>query len=684
MTASFDWLLHRYLPDLAEAFVDPRKRVSLLYLVTALCIALGWSAWASREGWKTGLRTGFRIFLSPSVWTSRSARADYGLMLINRAVMMLLAPALLSRLAVATFLFYVLHDAFGAGPAALRDLPPWVAPVAFTVVLFLLDDFSRYAVHRALHRIPLLWAFHRTHHSAEVLTPFTVYRTHPVEGILFALRGSLVQALAISLFVFLFGRSIDLVSVFGVNVLLFVFNATGANLRHSHVPIAYGARLEHLFISPLQHQVHHSVDPRHHDRNFGAALAVWDWIGGTLCLSGAARDLRFGVTDRAPGKTHGLVALYVAPFYEVYYMMRSALRSAREKAIMRPVTAGFHRTLTRGLLPVLAAAALAALLAPAGRVQAQELNVYSHRQPFLITPFLAAFEKKTGIKVNVVFSAQGLVQRMLAEGARSPADVVLTVDIARLYAYADKGLLAPVESKVLAANIPPHLRDRDNRWFGFSKRARVVATSRDRVAADAIKRVEDLADPKWKGRVCTRPGSHVYNRALLASMIAAHGEKAAEDWARGLVANLARRPQGDDRAQVKAVFEGVCDIAVINSYYYGKLRTSEIPAQRNWAAAVRIVFTNQQDRGNHMNISGGGVAKYSKHREAAIKLLEFLSGDEAQRLYSDINDEYPANPRVKPGDEVASWGSFKEDSLPIGRIAELAPAAQRIIDRVGW
>jgi iron(III) transport system substrate-binding protein len=266
---------------------------------------------------------------------------------------------------------------------------------------------------------------------------------------------------------------------------------------------------------------------------------------------------------------------------------------------------------------------------------------------------------------------------MLAEGPRSPADVVLTVDIGRLYAYADKGLFEPVRSKILEANIPPHLRDSDNRWFGLSKRARVVAVARDRVAPDAIGRIEDLADPKWKGRVCSRPGSHVYNRALLASMI-------AEDWARGLVSNLARRPQGDDRAQVKAIHEGVCDVAIINSYYYGKLRTSEVPAQREWVAAVKIVFTNQQDRGNHVNISGGGVAKYSKRKATAIKLLEFLSERKAQMLYGEINDEYPVNPSVEPGAEVKSWGAFKEDNLPIGRIAELAPAAQRIIDRVGW
>ncbi len=320
----------------------------------------------------------------------------------------------------------------------------------------------------------------------------------------------------------------------------------------------------------------------------------------------------------------------------------------------------------------------------ASRSNADELNVYSHRQPFLIKPFLRAFEKSAGVKVNVVHASKGLVQRLLAEGSRSPADVVLTVDIGRLYAYADKDLFAQVTSNKLLDNIPVHLRDKENYWFGFSKRARVVAIAKDRVYPKEVLRIEDLANPKWRGRICSRPGSHVYNRALLASLIAAHGEVEAEKWARGLVANLARRPQGNDRAQVKAIFEGVCDVAIINSYYYGKLKYSKVPVQREWADRINIVFTNQSDRGNHINISGGGVAKHSKNKQIATKLLEFLTEAPAQLLYSKINYEFPANENVTPGKVVASWGAFKEDKIPIGTIAKFAPLAQKIIDRVGW
>lgn len=316
--------------------------------------------------------------------------------------------------------------------------------------------------------------------------------------------------------------------------------------------------------------------------------------------------------------------------------------------------------------------------------EAGELNVYSHRQPFLIKPFLDEFEKETGVKVNVVYASKGLAQRLQAEGARSPADVVLTVDISRLQVYADKDLFAPVSSEILMENIPAHLRDSNNRWFGLSKRSRVVAIAKDRVSSDEIKRIEDLADPKWKGRICTRPGSHVYNRALLASIIAANGEAAAEEWAKALVGNLARRPQGNDRAQAKAIHQGQCDVAIMNSYYYGNMKISDVPEQRDWADSIRIVFTNQQDRGNHINISGGGVVKYSKNKALAVKLLEFLTEKTAQTLYSEINFEYPVNEAVSPAAEVQSWGDFIEDQLPIETISRLAPTAQMIIDRVGW
>ena len=315
----------------------------------------------------------------------------------------------------------------------------------------------------------------------------------------------------------------------------------------------------------------------------------------------------------------------------------------------------------------------------------KEVNVYSYRQPILINPFFEEFTKKTGIKVNVLHAKKGLLERLMAEGSDTPADVVLTVDISRLSQFVEKDVLQPIESSILKSNIPSHLRDTNNRWFSFSKRARIVVASKERVDTNLIQRIEDLADPIWKGKICTRKGSHVYNRSLLASIIAAHGEIEAEKWAKGLVENLARKPEGNDRAQVKAIHEGVCDVAVINTYYFGKMKVNEKDTeQKNWAKAINLIFTNQEDRGNHINVAGGGVVKHAKNKQNAIALLEYLTLPSAQALYATMNYEYPVNPSTELSDELKSWGSFKEDRLPIEKLAELAPIAQKIINRVGW
>ena len=317
---------------------------------------------------------------------------------------------------------------------------------------------------------------------------------------------------------------------------------------------------------------------------------------------------------------------------------------------------------------------------------AKILNIYSHRQPYLLKPFIEAYTKKTGVKLNVVYSSKGLAQRLAAEGANSPADLILTVDIARLYRYEDLDLLAKIDSKILNEKIPSYLRSKNNTWFGLSKRTRAIAISRERINSGQVLRYEDLADPKLKGKICTRPGSHVYNRALMASMIAAKGENDAEKWAKGLVSNLAKRPQGNDRSQLKSIYSGECDVAIINHYYYGKLTYSKNPDHRKWAKASIIVFPNQgnSDRGAHVNISGGGVVKFSKNKEIAINFLEFLVTDQAQVMYGDVNFEYPINNKSKLPKRLKALGTFKEDNLLIEKIAKLAPKAQEIIDKVYW
>ncbi len=658
---------------LADQFLDPRKRVFVGYLASAFALALAVQSIAAGGTLRNALP---RLF-SPKIWWSRSARADYRIAILNQAAMMGLAPRLVSTLALATLLFEAMHVWFDGRTLLWPEAPGWAVAAGFTVILFLLDDATRYLLHRWLHAWPPLWCFHRVHHTAETLTPFTVYRTHPVEGVLFALRATLVQAVAIAAFVFFLGERVELVTVLGANAIIFVFNVAGSNLRHSHVPISYGRALERVLISPAQHQIHHSVAARHAGRNFGAVLAVWDWLGGTLRLAERG-ELRFGLPGAGAG-SHRLGNVYLAPFRDAAAILyKPFLR--RFDRMMSPRNS---RSARRGAAAALAVA-LAGFSGPAEGAPKGELNIYSHRQPFLINPFIEAYEKRTGVTVNTVYAKKGLAQRLQAEGTRSPADAVLTVDIARLHVYADKDLLAPVDSAVLRRNVPAHLRDPGNRWFAFSKRARAVAVSREADDGGLIERYEDLTDARWKGRICARPGSHVYNRALVASMIAAHGEAGALAWARGVVANLARRPQGNDRAQMKAIFEGVCDVTIVNDYYYGKLLASGVPAHRGWAKAVRLIFPNQADRGTHVNISGGGVAKHSRNKAGAVRFLEFLTSETAQKLYGSVNFEYPVNPAVEPPEEVKARSGFREDRIPIARIAELAPRAQRVIDKAGW
>jgi iron(III) transport system substrate-binding protein len=671
-----DLLFLEYWDRLVGPFLNPQKRVFVGYMGIALLIGLGVHLSLHRSG----LSGAFAALFARRIWWSKSSRLDYKVVILNQAIMMGVVPRLITKLAIATFLFEAMHIWFNGRVLLWQTAPDWVFVVTFTATLFLLDDLSKYLIHRALHRWSVLWCFHKVHHTAETLTPLTVYRTHPVEGVIFALRSIAVQGVAVSVFMYCFGSRVELATVLGVNVFLFFFNAAGSNLRHSHVWFSYGRFLERFLISPAQHQIHHSIDPRHHDRNFGAVLAIWDWMGRSLCFAERGQTIRFGVRQEAASR-HDLKTVYLMPFFDAFQCVLDIL-PVRRINMLKPLFSG-AKQITRAKA-IMAGTALIAGLVATTAVYAQELNIYSHRQPFLIDPFIKVYTKETGTKINIVYASKGLAQRLQAEGTRSPADVILTVDIARLNVYADKALLAPIQSKVLEKNVPAHLRDAGNRWFAFSKRVRVIVVSAAAPELKEIERYEDLADPKWRGRLCLRPGSHVYNRALVASFIHSVGEETAESWAKGMIGNLARRPQGNDRAQVKAIYEGACDISIINNYYFGKLKNSDKSTHRDWSSAVSLIFPNQFDRGAHVNISGGGVAKHSKNKEEAVRFLEFLTSTVAQDLYGTINFEYPVNPAVPASAELRSWGVFREDRMPIARIAELAPEAQRVIDRVGW
>ncbi|HWK12869.1 MAG TPA: Fe(3+) ABC transporter substrate-binding protein [Rhizobiaceae bacterium] len=333
----------------------------------------------------------------------------------------------------------------------------------------------------------------------------------------------------------------------------------------------------------------------------------------------------------------------------------------------------------------LAAAALAAGIAyvPFAAQAEGVVNIYSYRQPDLIKPVLDAFTAETGIKTEVLFLDKGLEDRILAEGTNSPADVILTVDIARLTNAKEKGVTQALDDATVNANLPAEYRDPEGHWFGLTKRARVLYASKDRVGDEPIA-YADLADPKWKGKICMRSGQHDYNLALFSAAIAHWGAEKTEEWMKGLKANLAHKPDGGDRPQAKSVMAGECDIALGNTYYVGLMMTNEKnPEEKEWANAIKVVFPTFENGGTHVNISGAALAKNAPNRDNGVKLIQYLSSDAAQQIYAEQVFEYPVEPGLAAADIVTGFGELKADTLPLADIAKNRKAASEMVDRVG-
>jgi len=309
-------LIPDFLQDFFEEFTNPQKRIFVGYLMSAFVLALVWLCIAERDSAKAAIK---KIF-DKNVWLSTSSLADFKIILVNRVIMSGTAAALVTQITISTFLYKLLHGQTLIEPLALHFISAGSVAVIFTVFFFVFDDFSRFYVHRLMHRVPVLWAFHQVHHSAETMTPFTIFRTHPIEGFIFTLRTSVVQGIVISVFLFLFGSKVDLITVYGASVGVVIFHSLGSNLRHSHVKIRYPRLIELFFISPGQHQIHHSTEKRHFDKNFGVALAVWDLIFGSL-LHSENQTHKFGLTTKF-GEKHNLLHLYVEPFKAAIRIMK--------------------------------------------------------------------------------------------------------------------------------------------------------------------------------------------------------------------------------------------------------------------------------------------------------------------------------------------------------------------------
>jgi iron(III) transport system substrate-binding protein len=312
------------------------------------------------------------------------------------------------------------------------------------------------------------------------------------------------------------------------------------------------------------------------------------------------------------------------------------------------------------------------------------VNVYSYRQPALVQPLFDAFTKKTGIEVKMVFAEKGLVERLEQEGDLSPADVLLSADVGKLVESAGKGLSQPVVSDAIAATVPASMRAADNQWFGLTLRGRVVYASAERVTQNAIS-YEELADAKWRGKICTRPGNHPYNVGLVSFVIAKKGDAFAKQWLQGVKANLAVKPNGNDRSQAKSIAAGECDLAIANTYYMGLMQTNDKePEQKDWAKAVKILFPTSGEMGTHINVSGMLMTKAAPNKDNALALMTFLASNEAQTLYAAANFEYPVNPDVAPSAAVKAWGTFIPDALPVAEIATHLAAASKLIEDVGY
>ncbi len=312
----------------------------------------------------------------------------------------------------------------------------------------------------------------------------------------------------------------------------------------------------------------------------------------------------------------------------------------------------------------------------------ESVNVYSYRKPKLISPMFIAFTEKTGIEVNSIFAKKGMLERIKNEGRNSPADIILTVDIGRLADLKNADLTQQVFSTQINKNIPENFRDKDGHWFGLTSRARIIVASKKRVSEGSINTYESLVDDQFKGKVCTRSGKHPYMIALTASIIADSGKEKAKRWLYGLKNNLARKPQGNDRAQVKAIHEGLCDVAIINHYYMAMMLSD--PEQKKWAESVYVIFPNQDGRGTHMNVSGAALAKYAPNKKNGLTLLKFLSSNEGQELYSAKNSEYPVSGKMSRSSLLESWGEFKQDKSDLNKIADNRKAALMITDAVGY
>lgn len=678
---------------------DPGSRLFYLNLAASLFLVVLYFLISGKRPVRAGLRLIFRV----RYWWNRSTRADYQIYALNAAIKILLFVPFLdfgyrfSQWTVQGLLF-LRGDFVGLAPTFMGLL-------AMTVFSFVWDDFLRFAHHKAMHKISWLWPYHAVHHSARVLTPMTLYRTHPVESALAALRNSLSLGVSTGLFLFLFDGRFTLITFFGVNLFGQVFNFLGANLRHSHIPLSFGF-FERVFISPLQHQIHHSREARDHGQNFGVSLAVWDTIGGTLATSKSLgeRRLRFGLSGPFESRTSRLLldpvlnSLSKASQVSVIWSVRlsQALGAVttfknltqkslkNEKSDRSPLMS--NRVLSRPLahLSVNPKTLAAFVLVVGGALlfasqSFAALTVYTDRPAARLQPIADEFTQATGEKVVILEQAYPkILAQLKSEGTTSPADVVFVKDLVFLAELSNLGWFQPMTSTVVEQSVAAQMRDSKLLWTAITIRGRTIVYDSTRVQPSELKGYEDLASPKWAGRLCLRTSQSAYNEALVGGLIETHGLVKATAIVDGWVKNLATDPISGDTGVLEAIASGVCDVGITNTYYLGQMIAKQP------AFPVKAFFADPLSSGVYGNGTGAGVAVTSKQKELATRFIELLLSDKNQLEMSSVHFDYPAKMGLLPTTLVKDWGVFKYNDSNWSVVGSRAAEARDLMKAVQY
>lgn len=659
---------------------DPGSRLFHLNIIAAVILAIFVGRKAS---WTSIRRTFFRV----RYWWNRSTRIDYQIYALNSVLKVLLfIPFLDFGFRFSQWTVRGLLNLNGGEFGGFN--PSFLGLLAMTVFSFVFDDFLRFFHHWLMHKVSWLWPYHSVHHSARVLTPITLYRTHPVEAAMAAVRNSISLGVSTGVFIFLFESRFTLVTFFGVNLFGQLFNFLGSNLRHSHVPLTFGI-FERVFISPKQHQIHHSRALEDRDKNFGVSLSVWDAMFGSLVLSRErSRSLSFGVDGAFESR---LMTIVSSPFAASITSLSTQLqktskrtrelfaesRVARTLFAIQPhqpptgETSEMKRSIL-GLFSVLFATGLA--------TQAHaDLTIYTDRPTVRVQSIADEFTKATGEKVVIIEEAYGkLLTRLKTEGSASPADIIFVKDLVYLAELSNLGWFQPMNSSVVDQEISPQMRDPKSLWTAVTVRGRTIVYDASRVQASELKGYEDLAHEKWAGRLCLRTGASAYNEALVAGLIEVHGKAKATEIIDGWVQNLAVDPIAGDTGVLEAIANGVCDVGITNTYYLGQMLA------KNPAFPVKAYFADQASTGVFGNGTGAGVAVTSKQKALATKFIELMLTDKFQLEMSSSHFDYPAKQGLLPSTLVKEWGTFKYNDANWTAVGSRAEEARELIKTVGY